>query len=161
MRHRYFLILSVIVIITAFVLLILRSVGISIQISLILLWILAFCPVFVVSFGIFVIIKRFSSKITKASTAELRREDDVLLEAVAFSQSLLLLLVNLTSETEYDRLLLTIMIASFAVIFYAVRAWAKIKDSAKYRYYSMYVLGFVSGDTVLAISLTITKQFVW
>lgn len=98
-------------------------------------------------------------RVSRASPSELQREDDVLLQAVAFSQSLLLFLVNLTFKDDQIRFFLSGSIAVFAVAFYVLRAWGKIKENSKYRYYSMYVLAIVCGNTVYAIGASVIGQF--
>jgi len=101
-----------------------------------------------------------SKKVRKADADELRREDDVLLQAVAFSQSLLFFFVNLTLEEQENRLTLSVLIAGFASAFYILRAWAKIKDNPKFRYYSMYVLSLVLGNTVVVILVGATNLII-
>lgn len=131
------------------------------QISSILLILICIIPIYS---GLFffgrLIIERVSKKVRKADDDELRREDDVLLQAVAFSQTLLFFFVNLTLEEQVNRLTLSVLIAGFASTFYILRAWAKIKDNPKFRYYSMYVLSLVLGNTVLVILVGVTSLII-
>jgi len=90
-----------------------------------------------------------SARVKKAKKEELRREDDVLLQAVAFSQSIIFILLNLTENTH--KLTLIYLVAMVTVVFYALRAWAKIEDSAKYRYRSMVAFSFVCSNSVTSI----------
>jgi len=55
------------------------------------------------------------------------------------------------------------LIAVVTATFYTLRAWAKVKDSAKYRYYSMIAFAFVSSNTVtsiLEISFNISSEYI-
>ena len=87
----------------------------------------------------------------------MQREDDVLLQAVAISQSILFFAVNLAEENG-SKLIISALIVIFAGSFYILRAYAKIKDSAKYRYYSMLALALVIGDTVYGGLALVTFQ---
>ena len=99
--------------------------------------------------------KRLGSKFTKATSEELRREDDVLLQATAFSQSVLVIILSLMSGEDTLRRQIIYFIIIVAVSFYALRAWAMIKDSSKYRYYSMIIFTFVGVNSVISL-LTIS-----
>ena len=82
--------------------------------------------------------RRFATN-TKASTEELRREDDVLLQSTALSQSIFFIYLNLISSSRIIEILKwTVPIVT--IFFYGMRAYSKVKDSAKYRYYSILVL---------------------
>jgi len=94
--------------------------------------------------------KRFGIEIQKARDEELKREDDVLLQAVAFSQSVLFVYLSFFSDSDHLMNSLKIMIPTVAVIFYCIRAWAKIKDNSRWRYYSVYVLFLVILSNVMA-----------
>jgi len=102
-----------------------------------------------IAFVCFPIAMKAKARVKKAKKEELRREDDVLLQAVAFSQSIIFILLNLTENTR--KLTLIYLVAVVTVIFYALRAWAKIKDSSKYRYRSMVVFSFVCSNSVTSI----------
>ena len=104
--------------------------------------------VLIMIFG-FIVAFKLGAKVTKANPEEIRREDEVLLQAVAFSQSVLFILVNQTPIE--DKLQWSLLIAIVAVTFYALRAWAKIKDSPKYRYYSMLAFSFITSNTVTSL----------
>ena len=95
-----------------------------------------------------VIGKKLNSRITKADEEEVKREDDVLLEAVGFSHSVLLLIVNLFLIEQSA--IFSILIITSSVGFYSLRGWAKIKNSQKLRYLSMYFLS-VAISNVLTI----------
>jgi len=133
------------------------NVGILNQILMALLTLVAFA---FISLAIFVlttrISKRLSNRVTKATSEELQREDDVLLQGVAFSQTILFVAVNLTLEEQRSRIIFSTLIAAFAITFYALRAWAKIKDSSKYRYYSMVVFALICGSTVFSSLMTVS-----
>lgn len=101
------------------------------------------------AFVCFPIAMKARARVKKAKKEELRREDDVLLQVVAFSQSIIFVLLNLTESTH--KLTLIYLVAIVTVIFYALRAWAKIKDSSKYRYRSMVVFSFVFSNSVTSI----------
>jgi hypothetical protein len=103
---------------------------------------------------------RAFARSTKASADELAKEDDVLLQAVAFSQASLFFLVNLVIKDEQTKLFLSGSTAAFAGSFYALRAWGKIKNDSRYRYYSMYVLALVLGNSVFALMATLTNLLV-
>jgi hypothetical protein len=103
-----------------------------------------------------VVTEPLSKKAGEAPQGELQREDDVLLQAVAFSQTVLFFFVNIISVEVEIRMILGGMIAVFAIIFYVLRAVAKIKNNSKYRYYSMFVLSFVISNTITTILTLIT-----
>jgi len=87
-------------------------------------------------------------RIKKADADEIKREDDVLLEAVAFSQSVLFVLLSVMQSEDKLREALLYGTVTTTLAFYTLRAWAKIKDSPKYRYYSMIAFSFLSGNTI-------------
>jgi hypothetical protein len=103
-----------------------------------------------------VVTEPLSKKAGEAPQGELQREDDVLLQAVAFSQTVLFFFVNIISVEVEIRMILGGMIAVFTIIFYILRAVAKIKNNSKYRYYSMFVLSFVISNTITTILTLIT-----
>lgn len=120
-----------------------------------------FCPFYIFQFSLDIFIgflfafvcipiaMKARARVKKAKKEELLREDDVLLQAVAFSQSIIFILLNLTENT--SKLTLIYLVAFVTVIFYALRAWAKIKDSSKYRYRSMVVFSFICSNSVTSI----------
>lgn len=84
------------------------------------------------------------------SQDEIFREDDVLLQAAGFSQAALFIALSfmqLSPELAYLRW----MILAFAIPFYILRAYAKIKNNSKYRYYSMYLALLILITTISAI----------
>lgn len=146
MGFRRFLILYIALVTTPSILLFLCSIGITFQI-------LQFFLTFIVSISIMIvgliIATRLSAKVTKATLEELQREDDVLLQAVGFSQSVLFIVLSLMPSE--DKLQWSFLIAIVTITFYALRAWAKIKNSPKYRYYSMIAFAFVSSNSVTSV----------
>jgi len=94
--------------------------------------------------------RKLSGKFKKATPDELHREDDVLLQATAFSQSVLVILLSQLSDEKLRGYVLYFIIL-VAITFYGLRAWAKIKDSQKYRYYSMIVFALVTVNSVLSL----------
>lgn len=146
MRFRSFVILYIVIVTTPAILLFLCSMGMALEILKFSLGVIAS---FLMSIIGMIIGTKLGAKVTEAKPEELQREDDVLLQAVAFSQSLLFVLLSLTSSEQ--RQLLIYAIAIVTITFYTLRAWAKIKDSSKYRYYSMIAFAFVSSNTVISI----------
>jgi len=94
--------------------------------------------------------RKLSGKFIKATPDELQREDDVLLQATAFSQSVLVILLSQLSDEKLRGHVLYFIVL-VAITFYGLRAWAKIKDSQKYRYYSMIMFAFVTVNSVLSL----------
>jgi hypothetical protein len=114
-------------------------------------------PIYFVSYFI---AKKIEPKIKVAKKPELKREDDILLQAVGFSQSTLIILLNVIMEAGEEKTSLTILIAIIAIAFYSVRAWAKLKNNTKFRYHSMVILGFVIGFSISAIIAFLVELFV-
>ena len=92
----------------------------------------------------------------KAQPEEVKREDDILLQGTTFCSAILFFYVNLILSSGVDKISLSILIVAFGIPFYCSRAYAKIKDSPKYRYYSMYLLAFLLGTYIISISVTIS-----
>lgn len=80
----------------------------------------------------------FSAK--KASSKEVQREDDVLLECMGFLQAAIFVYLSLYPRNSLFVNTLKWSTPLFAVVFYIIRAYAKINDSNKHRYYSIYIL---------------------
>jgi uncharacterized membrane protein len=97
--------------------------------------------------------KHMVERTRQAATDELRREDDVLLQAVAFSQTVLFVYLNFVPSTEII-MAAKVLVPSFAVLFYVLRAWGKITDSGKYRYYSIWVFFLI-----LLVTMVIVTHF--
>ncbi len=97
--------------------------------------------------------RRFATN--KANTEELRREDDVLLQGTALSQSVFFIYLNLIPSS-YIIEILKWTVPIVAISFYAMRAYAKIRDSAKYRYYSIFVLVVIMIEIVLYVFMQIS-----
>lgn len=104
------------------------------------------------------IAKRFNERTHRASSEELRREDDVLLQAVAFSQSVFFIFLNLIPESDIN-LAFKVLVPIVAILFYALRAWGKIKNSAKYRYWSVWALFSIVITTLVFFMLSLTEYF--
>jgi len=94
-----------------------------------------------------VIGEKLRLRVTKADDAEIKREDDVLLQAVGFSQSVLLIMVNFFLVEQ--SVLFSILIITSSVGFYSLRAWAKIKNSQVFRYFSLFFLAMATSNTLI------------
>jgi len=105
-----------------------------------------------------VAIIRYSSVVTKAGSQELFREDDVLLQSTALSQTILYFLINLTLKDEKAKMFLGGVVITFAVAFYSIRALAKIKNKPKFRYYSMYLFSLLAGNTAGIVALVMRNR---
>ena len=102
-----------------------------------------------------IVAERFSFQ--KADERELRTEDDILLQATAFSQAALWIYLSLT-PSEFDVNIMKWLIPSAAIPFYGIRAYAKLKDSNTWRYYSIYALSIVFGISIgIVLRMTIGK----
>lgn len=106
--------------------------------------------------------KEIGEKTIQADKSELEREDDVILDAIIFSQSAILLYINLIplSNIENYKTFINIAILSVAIVFYAIRAYAKIKNSPKYRYCSIWVLFFVIIESCFVIFSYVLKSII-
>ena len=100
--------------------------------------------------------ERFSFK--KAYKKELRTEDDILLQATAFSQAALWIYLSLApSDLVVD--IMKAFVPSAAIAFYIVRAYAKLKDNDTWRFYSIYALSIVFGISIgIVFLMTIGKH---
>lgn len=78
----------------------------------------------------------------QATSEELRREDDVLLQAVALSQGTLFIYLNVIQVSDIVTAL-KVLVPILAVSFYALRAYGKIRDDGKYRYRSIWLFFFI------------------
>ena len=103
--------------------------------------------------------KALGEKTRRASREELEREDDVLLQAVAFSQSVFFIYLNLIPGSNVVTAF-KILVPIFAVLFYALRAWGKIKDDAKYRYWSIWLLFFIMLNTIFMFVYSWIRIFI-
>jgi hypothetical protein len=86
-------------------------------------------------------------KLKKAEEREIRAEDDILLQGIAFSQSALWIYLNIIQANLFVNIL-KVFLPTFAVIFYSVRAYAKLKDSNKWRYNSLFLLAIILSISV-------------
>ncbi len=101
--------------------------------------------------------KRFSTN-TKATTEELKREDDVLLQSTALSQSVFFIYLNLIPTSRLIDILKW-TVPTVAILFYTIRAYAKVKDNARYRYYSVFVLVLILIETASFVLAQIVPAF--
>lgn len=148
MGFRKFLISYIALVTIPIILLFLCLKGMGFGIFQFFLEFIAFVSIF--GFGTFIAIK-LGDRIKEADPKEIRKEDDVLLESVAFSQSILFVLLSLMQSEDRLREVLLFGTVMTTIAFYTLRAWAKIKDSPKYRYYSMIAFAFLSGNAVTSI----------
>ena len=95
---------------------------------------------------------------TKAHAEELRREDDVLLQATALSQSVFFVYLNLIPSSRFVEILKW-TVPTVAISFYIIRAYAKIRDSGKHRYYSVLILVVIMIEIVLYAIMQISPTF--
>jgi len=148
MGFRKFLICFVALVTIAIILLFLCSIGMTFHILQLFLTVIGGFSILIVGS---IIGTKLSAKITEAKPEEIQREDDVFLEAVAFSQSILFVLLSLMQSEDRLREALLYLTVMTTLVFYTLRAWAKIKDSPKYRYRSMIAFAFLSGNAVTSI----------
>jgi hypothetical protein len=115
-----------------------------------------FAAVGISIFVTLMVFKRFSFK--KASERELKAEDDILLQATAFSQATILIILNLIPSNDNTNLFKWLVPVA-AITFYGLRAWAKLKNSNKYRYRSMLVFAVVVSFSISVIFLVFLAPF--
>ena len=101
-----------------------------------------------------------SLSIKEASKRELEAEDSIFLQAVAFSQSTLWIILNLIAQ---DRItaFLKLFVPIAAVLCYSLRAYGKLKNNNKWRYFSVIALFLVfagSLGTIIKIILIPTWE---
>lgn len=121
----------------------------------VLTFMLGMIPVYLV---FLFLIEKVNPKIKEADNEELEKEDDILLQGVGFSQSVLFILANILLISTNEKLRASILIASTTIPFYVIRAFAKLTNNSKYRYYSMGILGFVLAFSVRTISQILLPQ---
>jgi len=123
---------------------------------------LTFCPWGYV-WGCFLryLLKRFHFEPSgPANDDELLREDEVLMEATAFLQGIIFLYLSLIpGVTDSFATLLKWSVPIFGVLFYMFRAYARIKRSGKFRYYSIYVFLFMVYFDISAFIKSYTPHF--
>ena len=91
---------------------------------------------------------------TKAREKEIKAEDEILLQATAFSQSALWIYLNIIPSAPPINFMKWI-IPPVAILFYlSLRAYAKLKDNKYWRYFSVYILALVFAAS-LNISLNL------
>ncbi len=100
---------------------------------------------------VFKLVKRVS--MTKAREKEIKAEDEILLQATAFSQSALWIYLNIIPSTAPINFMKW-MVPTVAILFYCLRAYAKLKDNKYWRYFSVYILALVFAAS-LNISLNL------
>jgi len=93
------------------------------------------------------IAERLSAKTRRADGNELNREDDILLQAVAFSQSLFFIYLNLIPTSGLVTLY-RVLVPIATVLFYTLRAWGKIENESKYRYWSILLFFWICLQTL-------------
>lgn len=141
-------------------------------------------PLIVIVAGMLIQISKPFQNMTEASENSLRREDDVFLQGVGFSQSTLFIILNLEGITVTPLAQLwKWAIPPIAIVFFLLRGYAKISESqrraAKCRLYSMaavfgilffniYLFGLfylpvigVSGYNVAPLYWATTNFFLW
>jgi hypothetical protein len=79
-----------------------------------------------------------SKKIRRAESEELKKEDDVLLQAVALSQSTFFIYLSIIPSSDLVTVF-KIIVPTFAVLFYTIRALGKITDNGKCRFWSIWL----------------------
>lgn len=91
----------------------------------------------------------------KAEESEIKLEDDILLQATAFSQSALWIYINIAPANDFFSAMKWI-VPSVAITFYAMRAYGKMKNSNFWRYRSVFalIITITSSITILVWSLT-------
>lgn len=94
--------------------------------------------------------------IKKADEDELEREDDILLQATGFSQSILFIYLTLLPRNEIIEFL-KVLVASTAFVFYIIRASAKLKKNNTLRYYSLYSLVLIISISFTSLIMTIIE----
>jgi hypothetical protein len=87
---------------------------------------------------------------SKAEEKELKAEDDILLQGTAFSQAALWIYLNIVPDSAVTAAM-KVLVPSGALLFYSMRAYAKLKDSSLWRYRSLYVLSFVVVLSIVAV----------
>jgi hypothetical protein len=105
---------------------------------------------------IYFIANRISFK--KASEKEIKAEDDILLQATAFSQAALWIYLNLIPENE-NIVFLKWFVPSVAILFYCLRAYGKLKDSNKHRIYSMAVFTLVVSFSIYTLVTVVLAPY--
>lgn len=87
----------------------------------------------------------------KAPPEEIKREDDVLLQGTPFISAILFFYVNMLMPDGNNKLIIAFAIAVSTGTFYVLRARAKIKSDAKYRFWSVYFLIFLCASFIYEI----------
>lgn len=95
---------------------------------------------------------RMEERFRTVTLEELRREDDVLLAGIGPFQATLLFIVNLFRDIKGIQIINALVILS-VVVFYLIRASAKLKDNNRLRFSSIVILG-----TLAVIDLVIIMQ---
>jgi hypothetical protein len=89
----------------------------------------------------------------KADDDEIEREDDVLLQGATFVTAILFFYVNTLLIDQHSRILLGLAFSFLTGSFYLLRAYAKIKSRADYRFMSSFF--FVWGITSFAFEIAV------
>jgi len=95
-----------------------------------------------------------------ASDDELLREDEVLMEATAFLQGIIFIYLNLVpSATGSFVTSLKWSVPTFGVLFYICRAYARIKQSGRFRYYSIWIFLYMIFFDISAFTYSYSPHF--
>jgi hypothetical protein len=91
----------------------------------------------------------------QAEEVEIKREDDILLQATAFSQSALWIYLNIV-PSNYFFSVMKWFVPSIAIMFYVMRAYGKLKNSNIWRFRSIFplIVAFTSSVSVVIWALT-------
>jgi hypothetical protein len=100
---------------------------------------------------IYILLMKISFK--KASERELKAEDDILLQATAFSQAALWIYLTLIPQ-DGSIVVLKWLVPSVAILFYFLRAVGKLKDNNNFRFYSLIALFVVISLSLQVLLLT-------
>jgi len=107
------------------------------------------------------LLRRFHFKPSgPASDDELLREDEVLMEATAFLQGIIFIYLNLVpGVTNYFVTTLKWSVPTFGVLFYICRAYARIKQSGRFRYYSIWIFLYMIFFDISAFTGSYAPRF--
>ena len=121
-----------------------------------------FCPLgYIMGFFLGFLLRHFHFEPSgPASDDELLREDEVLMEATAFLQGIIFIYLNLIpSDTDSLATTFRWSVPVFGVLFYLLRAYARIRLSGKFRYYSIYVFSLMIFFDISAFMTSYAPQF--
>ena len=90
---------------------------------------------------------------TKADDDEIEKEDDVLLQGATFITAILFFYVNTLLSSQHSKISFGLVFSFLTGSFYLLRAYAKIKSRADYRFFSAFF--FVWGVTSFAFEIAV------